>query len=171
MNTPGTPITPLELERIKLLYAQGLSENAIAGKIHRSRTLVHAALLNHGNDIMMFKEAVLVEKADVYTGLITKGLGIIDDKMNKNAKDISAVAAAKIVGILFDKRQLLIGEPTSIEDNNVSLEQRNEATRIIEALGEFAEASSDGSAEKDSGEEPILVRPALLTAPSDEEDE
>jgi hypothetical protein len=169
----GQFLNPIELDRIKLLYSQGLSENAIAMKINRSRTLVHKAVIDNHDSIITFNEAVAIEKADVYTDLIGKGLGIIDEKMSTptGRAAISAASAAKIVGILFDKRQLLIGEPTAIEDQNVSLEQRNEAARIIEAFGELAPENSGGGAEKNSREEPLSICPAVFEPSPDEKNE
>lgn len=168
----GQTLTPLELDRIKLLYSQGLSENAIAKKILRSRTLVHKALIDNHDSIITFNEAVSIEKADIYTDIIGKGLSIISEKLSSRVEinKLTAPSVAKVVGILFDKRQLLIGEPTAIEDQNVSLEQRSEAARIIEAFSELAPENSGGGEEENSGEEPLSLCPPVPITSLDEED-
>jgi hypothetical protein len=169
----GKSASPLEAERIKILYADGVSENAIAKKLKRSRALVRTVIETHTGEIGTYREAIAMEKIDVYTDIISKGLDIIQEKFsNKNVvAGLTAPSIAKVVGILFDKRQLLIGKPTSIEDSHVTAETKSEASRLVEAFGEFATEYDSEGEEGHSEQEPVSVCPDIPSAYFESKDE
>ena len=52
----------------------------------------------------------------IYTRLLKKSADLIENQLNKG--DLKALDAAKIHGIMFDKRQILNHEPTSITSSS-----------------------------------------------------
>lgn len=165
----GKPLSDLELERIKILAAGGMSENQISLKLNRSRTLVKNALANHGKEAAITKAAFQEDQIQDYTDIIHTGLTKLKQKVEKD--EMSAVALAKVVGIIFDKRQLVKGEPTQIEESNVTQNESREAESVVAAFAEFATQLGSGSSEESSGTTPYVVRPTLSEPLADNQDE
>lgn len=165
----GKPLSELELERIKILTAQGMNDTKISEKIHRSRTLVRNAQENFKKDVALTKKAFEEEDIDDYNEIINSGLSrlkvaVIEDQM-------SAVALAKVVGIIFDKRQLVKGAPTAIEESNVTQNESGEAQSLIAAIAEFTDQFSSTVSETGSRTAPDVVRIDIPSSPSDDSDE
>jgi hypothetical protein len=118
----GTPLNFDEIEKLKLLRANGLTFHAISLKINRNPKTVKKACLvpEIAEEIREMQE----ELADAYEGLSRRMIDSISDedieKLNAYQRTISS-------GICTDKMRLLRNESTS----NISMEtlQANEEER------------------------------------------
>lgn len=165
----GKPPTELEIERIKILAASGLSDEKIGEKIGRSRSLVRNVLQANAPQAALTKRAFEAESEDDYNAIINLSLTKLLQKVE--TEEMSAVALAKVMGITFDKRQLLKGGPTVIEESTVNTNESGEAQSVIAAFAEFANELRGEGSEGNWAVASDVVRPIVLAAPTDNQNE
>lgn len=164
----GKQLTELERERIKILRAQGMSEQKIADKINRSRTLVHNAIQSFSREMAITKKAFEAEDVADYNQIINITL----ERLKKQVVEerMSSVALAKVVGIIFDKRQLLIGSPTAIEETNINTNDTGQVNSLIAAFAEYSTEINTTGSEGNSGSTSDVVRIDIPTTSTDNQD-
>ncbi len=146
----GTPLDFHEIEKLKLLRANGLTFHAISLKINRNPKTVKKACLvpEIAEEIREMQE----ELADSYEGLSRRMIDSISDedieKLNAYQRTISS-------GICTDKMRLLRNESTSnismaVNDANIEESERQikEAkARIAELTGEIEMENQEATGE------------------------
>lgn len=165
----GRPLSRLELERIKLLKNQGMSIAMIARKMSRSRDLVKDAIVRHKDEIELMYQAMAQESIEDYNDIILRGIAQLKAEVDDTS--VRPIDRAKIIGIIFDKRQLLQNLPTVIEEQNVTTQSADESARIVAAFTEFAFSNDSEGTQGDRIEEPNAIRSALPAPSTDIQDE
>jgi hypothetical protein len=152
-------LTDDEKAKILALLCEGNSYRYVAAMV--DVTYSHVGQIARANrELIMANKPKLEDRLEEYTDIITLAIERIRDNLQDDEKELSQGDLVNTFRIFFDKRQLLLREPTHIHAS----EQQADVTimdnvvqdfeeRFLEATDEIIEALPDEAKDVDTGGE------------------